>query len=81
MRGRFVYVAQNRLRHLYAGTECGSWASVFLQGTVPTSFPTTAFVLSNRKIVNYKGGFVRLVDGQSEAEKIVMSKDAMKGEA
>ena len=40
---------------------------------------TTAFVLSNRKIANYKGGFVRLVDGQSEAEKILMFKDAVKG--
>lgn len=38
---------------------------------------TTAFVLSNRKIANYKGGFVRLVDGQSETEKIAMMIDAI----
>ena len=31
---------------------------------------TTAFVLANAHLQNYKGGFVRLVDGVGEAEKI-----------
>jgi len=39
---------------------------------------TTAFVLANKAMANYKGGFVRLVDGQSEAEKIAMFKEAVK---
>lgn len=42
---------------------------------------TTAFVLLNRKLANYKGGFVRLVDGQSETEKIAMFMDAVKGDS
>jgi len=31
-----------------------------------------------RAVFDYKGGFVRLVDGQSEAEKIAMFKEAVK---
>ncbi len=39
---------------------------------------TTAFVLGNGYIPDYKGAFVRLVDGKSEAEKDFMLKEAIK---
>lgn len=38
---------------------------------------TTAFILANRHYPNYKGSFIRLVDGVGEAEKIAMFKDAL----
>jgi hypothetical protein len=38
---------------------------------------TTAFVLENGYIPDYKGAFVRLVDGKSEAEKERMLKEAI----
>ena len=38
---------------------------------------TTAFVVCNAYLQNYKGGFVRLVDGVGEAEKIAMFKAAL----
>lgn len=38
---------------------------------------TTAFVLGNGYIPDYKGAFVRLVDGKSEAEKDRMLKEAI----
>ncbi len=38
---------------------------------------TTAFVLDNGYIPDYKGAFVRLVDGKSEAEKDRMLKEAI----
>ena len=38
---------------------------------------TTAFVLGNGYIPDYKGAFVRLVDGKSEAEKERMLKEAI----
>ena len=33
---------------------------------------TTAFVLNNRHYADYKGSFIRLVDGVGEAEKVAM---------
>lgn len=33
---------------------------------------TTAFVLENRHRPDYRGGYLRLVDGNSEAEKMAM---------
>ena len=38
---------------------------------------TTAFVLENQHKPEYKGAFVRLIDGNSEAEKAVMLKEAI----
>ena len=38
---------------------------------------TTAFVLDSGYIPDYKGAFVRLVDGKSEAEKDRMLKEAI----
>jgi hypothetical protein len=38
---------------------------------------TTAFVLNNRHYADYKGSFIRLVDGVGEAEKIAMFKSAL----
>ena len=38
---------------------------------------TTAFVLSNVHIANYHGGFIRLVEGQDEAEKEQMMKQVL----
>ena len=38
---------------------------------------TTAFTLSNTHISGYKGAFLRLVDGNSEAEKAMMFKEAI----
>ncbi len=38
---------------------------------------TTAFVLENEHHPDYKGAFLRLVDGQSEAEKFMMMRDAI----
>ena len=38
---------------------------------------TTAFVLNNRHYADYKGSFIRLVDGVGEAEKIAMFKAAL----
>ena len=39
---------------------------------------TTAFVLDSGYIPDYKGAFIRLVDGKSEAEKDLMLKEAIK---
>ncbi len=39
---------------------------------------TTTFVLQNVHYTNYKGAFIRLVDGKSEAEKSEMFKEAIK---
>ena len=38
---------------------------------------TTAFVLSNQHVPDYRGGYVRLVDGQNEAEKAAMMRAAL----
>ncbi len=38
---------------------------------------TTAFVLENKHRPEYKGAYVRLVDGKSEAEKVAMLKSAL----
>ena len=38
---------------------------------------TTAFSLANTHVPNYRGGFARLVDGQSEAEKSKMMLEAL----
>ena len=38
---------------------------------------TTAFVLANAHLQDYKGGFVRLVDGVGEAEKIALFRNAV----
>ena len=39
---------------------------------------TTAFTLTNTHIPDYKGAFLRLVDGNSEAEKSAMFKEAIR---
>ncbi len=39
---------------------------------------TTAFVLSHGYLHNYRGAFIRLVDGKNEAEKMQMLKSALK---
>ena len=39
---------------------------------------TTSFVLENSHRPKYKGAFIRLVDGQSEAEKALMLKEAVR---
>ena len=39
---------------------------------------TTAFTLTNSHIPDYKGAFIRLVDGNSEAEKSTMFKEAIR---
>lgn len=41
---------------------------------------TTAFVLGNGHIPDYCGGFIRLVDGQNEAEKAKMLQEALEVE-
>ena len=38
---------------------------------------TTAFALANEHVADYRGGFVRLVDGQNEAEKSQMMQTAL----
>lgn len=38
---------------------------------------TTAFVLSNQHVPDYRGGYVRLVDGQNESEKAEMMRAAL----
>lgn len=38
---------------------------------------TTAFVVSNQHVPDYRGGYVRLVDGQNEAEKAAMMRAAL----
>lgn len=38
---------------------------------------TTAFALANEHVADYRGGFVRLVDGQNEAEKLQMMQTAL----
>jgi len=38
---------------------------------------TTAFVLENTHKPNYRGAFLRLVDGNSEAEKMAMMAKAV----
>lgn len=38
---------------------------------------TPAFVLSNQHVPDYRGGYVRLVDGQNEAEKAAMMRAAL----
>lgn len=38
---------------------------------------TAAFVLSNQHVPDYRGGYVRLVDGQNEAEKAAMMRAAL----
>ena len=38
---------------------------------------TTAFTLANEHVADYRGGFVRLVDGQNEAEKSQMMQTAL----
>ena len=39
---------------------------------------TTAFTMANTCLENYPGAFIRLVDGNSEAEKSAMFKEAIK---
>lgn len=41
---------------------------------------TTAFVLAQPHLPTYQGGYFRLVDGNSEAEKAAMFKSALNGE-
>jgi len=41
---------------------------------------TTAFSLLNGHVKDYRGGFIRLVDGQNEAEKARMLEEALKGQ-
>ena len=38
---------------------------------------TTSFALANEHVADYRGGFVRLVDGQNEAEKSQMMQTAL----
>ena len=38
---------------------------------------TTAFCLINGFVADYRGGFIRLVDGQNEADKALMLKEAV----
>ena len=38
---------------------------------------TTAFVLARPHLPTYQGGYFRLVDGNSEAEKVAMFKEAL----
>ena len=38
---------------------------------------TTAFVVSNQHVPDYRGGYVRLVDGQNEAAKSQMMQTAL----
>lgn len=40
---------------------------------------TTAFSLLNGHVKDYRGGFIRLVDGQNESEKAAMLEEALKG--
>lgn len=40
---------------------------------------TTAFTLLNGHVKDYRGGFIRLVDGQNEAEKARMLQEALRG--
>ncbi|MCU8092483.1 BREX-1 system adenine-specific DNA-methyltransferase PglX [Shewanella sp. SM20] len=41
---------------------------------------TAAFVLAQPHLPTYQGGYFRLVDGNSEAEKAAMFKSALNGE-
>ena len=39
---------------------------------------TTAFTITNSHVANYKGTYIRLVDGNNEAEKSAMFKEAIR---
>ena len=39
---------------------------------------TTAFTMTNTFIPDYKGAFIRLVDGDNEAEKAAMFREAVR---
>ena len=41
---------------------------------------TTAFILMNGHVPGYRGGFIRLVDGQSEEDKALMLQEALCGQ-
>lgn len=41
---------------------------------------TTAFMLLNGHVPGYRGGFIRLVDGQSEDDKALMLQEALRGQ-